>query len=52
MEKGYEDIVTCLQWLRETPQCNGLVTTIGFGVGANLSLFVWPMVRCRVICLL
>ena len=37
MEKGYEDIVTCLQWLRETPQCNGLVTTIGFGVGANLA---------------
>ncbi len=37
MEKGYEDIVTCLQCLRETPQCNGLVTTIGFGVGANLA---------------
>ena len=26
-----------MQWLRETPQCNGLVTTIGYGIGANLS---------------
>ena len=33
IDKGYEDIVSCLQWLRETPQCNGLVTTIGFGIG-------------------
>ena len=23
--------------VRETPQCNGLITTIGYGVGANLS---------------
>ena len=37
IDKGYEDIVRCLQWLRETPQCNGLVTTIGYGIGANLS---------------
>ena len=37
IDKGYEDIVSCLQWLRETPQCNGLVTTIGYGIGANLS---------------
>ena len=37
IDKGYEDIVSCLQWLRETPQCNGLVTTIGYGLGANLS---------------
>ena len=27
----------CLKWLRETPQCNGLVTVIGFGIGANLA---------------
>ena len=26
-----------MKWLRETPQCNGLVSTIGFGVGSNLS---------------
>ena len=37
IDKGYEDIVSCLQWLRETPQCNGLVATIGYGIGANLS---------------
>ena len=37
IDKGYEDVVSCLQWLRETPQCNGLVTTIGYGIGANLS---------------
>ena len=37
IDKGYEDVVSCLQWLRETPQCNGLVTTIGYGLGANLS---------------
>ena len=37
IDKGYEDIVSCLQWLRETPQCNGLVTTIGYGLRTNLS---------------
>ena len=42
IDKGYEDVVSCLQWLRETPQCNGLVTTIGYGIGANLSyLGLW-----------
>ena len=37
VDKGYEDIVSCLQWLRETPQCNGLVSTVGYGIGGNLS---------------
>ncbi len=36
-EDGLGDITTCLKWLRETPQCNGLVSTIGYGIGANLS---------------
>ena len=36
-DKGYEDLVSCLKWIRETPQCNGLITTIGYGIGANLS---------------
>ena len=31
-----KDVVSCLQWLRETPQCNGLVN-FGYGLGANLS---------------
>ena len=37
LDKGFEDMTLCLKWLRETPQCNGLVTTIGYGIGANLS---------------
>ena len=37
LDKGFEDITMCLKWLRETPQCNGLVTVIGFGIGANLA---------------
>ena len=37
IDKGFEDITLCLKWLRETPQCNGLVTVIGFGIGANLA---------------
>ena len=36
IDKGFEDITVCLKWLRETPQCNCLVTVIGFGIGANL----------------
>ena len=37
LDKGFDDITICLKWLRETPQCNGLVTVIGFGIGANLA---------------
>ena len=37
LDKGFEDMTLCLKWLRETPQCNGLVTVIGFGIGANLA---------------
>ena len=37
LDKGFDDITMCLKWLRETPQCNGLVTVIGFGIGANLA---------------
>ncbi|MBF95812.1 MAG: Carboxymethylenebutenolidase [Alphaproteobacteria bacterium MarineAlpha9_Bin4] len=37
IDNGYEDIVSCLKWLRETPQCNGLIATVGYGIGANLS---------------
>ncbi len=37
IDNSFEDITLCLKWLRETPQCNGLVTVIGFGVGANLA---------------
>ena len=37
IDSGYEDVVSCLQWLRETPQCNGLVAAVGYGIGANLS---------------
>ncbi len=36
-DKGFEDMTMCLKWLRETPQCNGLVAVIGFGIGANLA---------------
>ena len=36
-EEGLEDVTMCLKWLRETPQCNGLVATIGYGIGSNLS---------------
>ena len=36
-QEGLDDITTCLKWLRETPQCNGLVATIGYGIGGNLS---------------
>ena len=36
-EEGLSDVTKCLKWLRETPQCNGLVTTIGYGIGGNLS---------------
>ncbi len=34
---GLDDVTLCLKWLRETPQCNGLVSTIGYGIGSNLS---------------
>ena len=37
LDEGHSDITKCLKWLRETPQCNGLVSTIGFGIGGNLS---------------
>ena len=37
IDEGLNDITSCLKWLRETPQCNGLVSTIGYGIGANLS---------------
>ena len=37
LDASFEDITLCLKWLRETPQCNGLVSVIGFGVGANLA---------------
>ncbi len=37
IDEGLNDVTSCLKWLRETPQCNGLVSTIGFGIGANLS---------------
>ncbi len=37
IDEGLNDVTSCLKWLRETPQCNGLVSTIGFGLGANLS---------------
>ena len=37
VDKGYEDLVSCLQWLTETPQCNGLVSTVGYRIGSNLS---------------
>lgn len=37
LDKGFEDITMCIKWLRETPQCNGLVAVIGFGIGANLA---------------
>ena len=36
-DNGFNDITLCLKWLRETPQCNGLVASIGFGIGSNLS---------------
>ena len=36
-EQGLSDVTSCLKWLRETPQCNGLVATLGFGLGSNLS---------------
>ena len=36
-DKGLDDVTLCLKWLRETPQCNGLVATLGYGIGANLS---------------
>ena len=37
IDQSLNDVTLCLKWLRETPQCNGLVSTIGFGVGSNLS---------------
>ncbi len=37
LDSSFEDITLCLKWLRETPQCNGLVSVVGFGVGANLA---------------
>ena len=37
IDNSFDDITLCLKWLRETPQCNGLVSVIGFGVGANLA---------------
>ena len=37
LDEGFDDITMCLKWLRETPQCNGLVTVIRFGIGANLA---------------
>ena len=37
IDEDFEDITLCFKWLRETSQCNGLVTVIGFGIGANLS---------------
>jgi carboxymethylenebutenolidase len=37
IDKGFDDVTLCLKWLRETPQCNGLVTVVGFGIGANLA---------------
>ncbi len=36
-DESLDDITSCLKWLRETPQCNGLVSTVGFGIGSNLS---------------
>lgn len=36
-DSGFKDISSCLRWLRETPQCNGLTATVGFGMGGNLS---------------
>ena len=40
LDKGFKDITMCLKWLRETLQCNRLVTVIGFGIGANLAYLV------------
>ena len=37
IDKRFEDITLCLKCLRETQQCNGLVTGIGFGIVANLA---------------
>ena len=37
VEESLDDITLCLKWLRETPQCNGLVSTVGFGIGSNIS---------------
>ncbi len=37
IDQSLNDVTLCLKWLRETPQCNGLVSTIGFGIGSNLS---------------
>ena len=37
IDQSLNDLTLCLKWLRETPQCNGLVTVIGFGIGANLA---------------
>ncbi len=37
LDDGFSDITVCLKWLRETPQCNGLTATIGYGFSSNIS---------------